>query len=416
MKLFFYKIVIVVYLLAIAGSLNAQFSSDTPKADSIKSVLDRIYNYLDEVTQPGLLDRQSNEVITDLNKIDTNTIVKPGDFRLAGYEWGVVYSGMLLAGTVTKDKKYTDYVIKRLQFIAGLFPFCIDVLQKYPKSSNALRYIVAPHSLDDAGPLCMSMIKAERKKLVTTLRPIIDNYIKYINTGQFRLKDGTLARNQPQPNTLWLDDMFMGVPALAQMGALTGEKKYFDEAVKQVKQFSDRLFIKEKGIYKHGWTEDMKEHPALYWARANGWALLAMVELLDVLPTGHPGREAILELLEMHCKGLASYQSAQGSWHQLLDHDDSFLETSATAIYTYCMAHAVGKGWLDARTYIPVAIHGWNAIAAKVNNKGQVEGTCVGTGVAYDAAYYYNRPVNVTAPHGYGTVLLAGAAVMAFLK
>jgi len=50
---------------------------------------------------------------------------------------------------------------------------------------------------------------------------------------EHRLKDGSLARNRPQPKTLWVDDLFMGVPALAQMGKLTGEKKYYDEAAKQ---------------------------------------------------------------------------------------------------------------------------------------------------------------------------------------
>ena len=52
---------------------------------------------------------------------------------------------------------------------------------------------------------------------------MIDNYIDYIMTKEFRLPDGTLARNRPQPNTLWLDDLYMSVPALAQMGKLTGD-------------------------------------------------------------------------------------------------------------------------------------------------------------------------------------------------
>src|SRR4029077_10766476 len=102
------------------------------------------------------------------------------------------------------------------------------------------------------------------------------------------LPDGTLARNRPQPNTLWLDDMFMGVPAIAQMGKLSGEKKYYDEAAKQVLSFAQKMFNKEKGIYMHGWVEGMTEHPEFHWARANGWAFMAEAELLDVLPDDHP--------------------------------------------------------------------------------------------------------------------------------
>jgi len=45
-----------------------------------------------------------------------------------------------------------------------------------------------------------------------------------------------------------------------------------------------------------------------------------------------------------------------------------------------------------------------------------VEGTCVGTGMGFDPAFYYFRPVNVYAAHGYGPVLLAGAEMIALLR
>ena len=41
-----------------------------------------------------------------------------------------------------------------------------------------------------------------------------------------------------------------------------------------------------------------------------------------------------------------------------------------------------------------------------------MEGTCVGTGMAFDPAFYYHRPVNVYAAHGYGPVMLAGSEVL----
>ena len=71
------------------------------------------------------------------------------------------------------------------------------------------------------------------------------------------------------------------------------------------------------------------------------------------------------------------------------------METSATAIYVYCIAHAINKGWLDAVVYCPVAQLGWNAVSTQINESGQIEGTCVGTGMAFDPAFYYYRPVNV---------------------
>lgn len=387
-----------------------------PTAESIKKVLDRIYSYLDAATPVQIENRRTAEAVTDFSKVDSNTIFRPGDFRLTSYEWGVTYSGMLEAGDAMADKKYTDYTVKRLQFISGIVPHFKTLYDKNPGATNALRSVINPHALDDAGAICAAMIKAQRSTTIFNLRPIIDNFINYISTKEFRLPDGTLARNRPHPNTIWLDDLYMSVPALAQMGKLTGDRKYYDDAVKQILQFSNRMFNKEKGLYMHGWVQAMATHPEFRWARANGWAIMAKVELLDVLPEDHPGRPAILELLKAHVKGLTAYQSGSGFWHQLLDRNDTYLETSATAIYTYCLARAINKGWIDAVAYGPMVTLAWNAITTKVNVQGQVEGTCVGTGMGFEPAFYYYRPVNVYAAHGYGPVLLAGAEVMRLVK
>ncbi|MGC4104350.1 glycoside hydrolase family 88/105 protein [Ferruginibacter sp.] len=379
--------------------------------EEIKKVMDRVFGYLDAVTPAQMINKKTNEPVTDIAKIDSNTVLQQGDFRITSYEWGVTYCGMLWAAEATGDKKYTGYVKDRLDFLAKWIPAVkkLKAAGGYNGEGYPLHQPVDPRALDDAGAMCAAMIKATRAGVSNNLRPQIDVYSDWVANKQYRLADGTLARVRPQKNTLWLDDMYMGIPTLAQMGKLTGDKKYFDDAVKQVKQFSDRMFIKEKGVYMHGWVESMETHPEFKWARANAWALMSMVELLDVLPADHPGRPQVIQQLKAHVKGLAGYQSGSGFWHQLLDREDSYLETSATAIYCYCIAHACNNGWLDPVAYAPMSMLAWNAVATKVNDKGQVEGTCVGTGMAFDPAFYYHRPVNVFAAHGYGPVLLAGA-------
>ncbi len=386
------------------------------RSEDIIAVLDRLQIYLDASTPAGIIDSKTKVEITDKTKLTASAVFEPGVFRLISYEWGVTYGAMLLAGEVTHDSKFTDYTIKRMNLIADV--------SKYFKASNPteqtfgspVRSVLDPHALDDAGSMCAAMIKTLNSGKNQDLRPLIDNYIDFISSKQFRLQDGTLARNRPLPNTLWLDDLYMSVPALAQMGKLTGDKKYFDDANRQIIQFSQRMFNKSKGLYMHGWILDMSSHPEFYWARCNGWALLAMTELLDVLPSGYPLRKEILEQYRSHVNGIVSYQSGTGLWHQLIDRNDSYLETSATAIFTYCIAHGINKGWIDARAFGPAVILGWNAVQTRVNELGQVEGTCVGTGMAFDPAFYYYRPVNVAAAHGYGPVILAGAEMLKLMK
>lgn len=384
--------------------------SAMPK-EEIKNVVDKVFNYISSVTPAQMINKETGSQVNDVAEANGNTVLEHGDFSITSYEWGVTYSALLSAAKIFNEKRYNNYVKDRFTFIAKWAPNIKKLKENgaYAGNNYPLRQPIDPMALDDAGAMCAAMIKATDEGINSDLRPQINTYINWVEKKQYRLPDGTLARNRPQKNTLWLDDLFMGVPALAQMGKLTGDKKYFDDAIRQVKSYSKRMFNKEDNIYMHGWVAIMDTHPEFHWARANGWALLAMSELLDVLPGNYPGRKDVMAQFKLLIKGLASYQSGNGMWHQLLDKNDSYFETSATAIYAYCIAHACNNGWINPTTYAPMAMLAWNAVTTKINEKGQVEGTCVGTGMAFDPVFYYYRPTNVFAAHGYGPVILAGA-------
>ena len=384
----------------------------------VKKDIDKVLRYLEKNTPARVVDKSSGKHITDYAQMDENSQLERGAFRLASYEWGVTYSAMLSAAEITGDNAYSKYVYDRLGFLAEVAPYFRNVYLKYGTTDTQMLQILEPHALDDAGAVCAAMLKAQMKNKELNLDSLIDNYFNFIMYKEYRLADGTFARNRPYHNTLWLDDMFMGIPAVALMGKYASDNngKYFQESVRQVLQFADRMFVEEKGLFRHGWVEAMSDHPAFHWGRANGWAILTMCEVLDVLPEDYPGRDKILELLRSHVRALASCQSKDGFWHQLLDRNDSYTETSATAIFVYCMAHAINEGWIDAMSYGPVVQLGWHAVSSAINSYGQVEGTCVGTGMGFDPAFYYYRPVNVFAAHGYGPVIWAGAEMIKLLK
>ncbi len=383
-----------------------------PQSDEVKQVMSRILQYIDQETPAVLVDKVTGKEVTNLKDVTERTQLKQGGFRLTSYEWGVTYSAVLDAYQATGDEVYREYVSKRHKLLADIFPIYKRLHGQKKKIDGNIRRVVDPHALDDAGAVCASMIKAQLLDNSLPLRPLIDNYIDYIMNKEYRLSDGTFARLRPQKNTLWLDDMFMGVPAVAYMGKLTGNSKYYDEAARQVVQFAQRMWVPEKNLFRHGWVEAMEPHPAFHWGRANGWAILTMCEVLDVLPENHPQRQQILDLLKKHATGLAALQHQDGFWHQLLDRQDTYLETSATAIYAYCLAHAVNQGWIDAKAFAPVAMLAWHAVASSINQQGQVENVCVGTGMGFDAAFYAYRPVHVMAAHGYGPALWAGAEML----
>ena len=387
-----------------------------PAEASVTASLEKILAYLEANTPMAVLDGRTGKPLSDIGQIDSLSRLQQGKFRLSCYEWGVTYAAMLKAGAVTGNRRFTDYTLDRLGFLAATASaFQPFVGQGILRRDGQMRQVMNPKALDDCGAMCAAMIQASSEMAPGTLDACILNYMEWIMDKQYRLPDGHLARIRPYRNSVWLDDMFMSIPAIARMGAFTGEQKYFDEACRQYRLFTEKMFVAETGLFRHGWVESMPYHPSVYWGRANGWAILTTVELLDVLPGDHFYRPAVLSTLRAHAEALLACQSGEGFWHQLLDRSDSYLETSATAIYCYALAKAVNEGWLDAQTFGPATLLAWNAVSTKITDEGHVEGTCVGTGMAFDPAFYYYRPALDSAAHGYGTTLLAGAEVIRLL-
>lgn len=384
----------------------------------IEAVMGRIVDYLETASPVIVTNTDTKETVADFSKpLPPRVELGRGPFAIISYEWGVTYAGMIHAAGATGDARYTRFAARRLEAIAALSKHFSALPADQRPTRYPLRSVVSPRTLDDSGAMAAAMIKAVRTKTTgADLRPIIDRYLAHISKNQKRLADGTLARDRPMPDSLWLDDLYMSVPALAQMGKLTGDTAYFDDAAKQIIQFHKHMYVPEKKLFMHGWVAGMSEHPAYHWGRANGWAILATVELLEVLPETHPRRPAILAILRDHARGLAATQGINGLWHQLLDRPETYEETSASAMFVYGFARAINRGWLDPLVYGPVASIGWNAVAKQVNARGQVENVCVGTGMGFDPVFYAYRNVSPYAAHGYGPVLLAGAEMIALRK
>lgn len=375
-----------------------------PIEADVKACIDRVLTYLESTMPAEAKDNRLHQ----------------GSFRLTSYEAGVLYNAAWEAAQRTSDTRYKQFVTDRLGLIAQLAPITVERMKKDKNFDPQMRLVANPQALDDAGAMCAAFIRMQLsendKKKKEANRLVIERYINHVMNKQYRLADGTLARTRPHYNTVWLDDMYMGIPCLAWYGKLTGDTKYYDEAVRQVRLFKERMWVPEKKLFRHGWVEEMNPHPCFPWGRANGWALLTLCEVLDALPTNYAGRTEVLDLLRQHVEGLCAVQDKTGFWHQLLDRNDTYLETSATAIYAYCMAHALCEGWIDAITYGAQTQQAWQAVQTKVNQKGQVEGTCVGSGMGFDVAFYSYRPVHPMAAHGYGAVIWAGGEIIRMLR
>lgn len=269
--------------------------------------------------------------------------------------------------------------------------------------------------LDDCGAMGASVLAVNAIDEQDRYEEYLNRAADYIMNKEKRLSDGTFCRNVPFAMAVWGDDLYMSVPFLARMGVATGDVKYFNEAAKQVFLFNKHLWNEQKQLYYHAWYDDIQENGVALWGRCNGWVAMAQVELLDKIPADHPQKQELIQLLNRQIIGLSRYQDVSGLWHQLLDKENTFLETSATAIFTYAIAKAINEGWLDSR-YAYVATQAWEGVVSKIREDGQVEGICAGTGVSTANNYYATRPTPLNDIHGLGAILLAGTEMIKLYK
>ena len=357
------------------------------------------------------VDKKSGEVYLSTSEIPVDAEVRLdcqyNDWR---YWNGVLNLGMIEAGESLRDTAYANFPVRNIRFAFDNYQYFKKNYKGEQKWDYPFAQRLTMEELDDCGAMGASLIEVYRRDPQIRYRAYIDSAAVFISSNEYRLDDSTLVRAYPLKWTIWADDLYMSVVFLSRMGELTGDRRYFDDAARQVIHFHKRLFDPSKGLMAHCWYSDADRQGVAFWGRANGWAMMAQVNLLDRLPKNHPMRDTLITLLRRHILGIARWQGSEGLWHQLLDKEDSYLETSCSAMFVYAIARSVNEGYLEKR-YASIAQRGWEGVASKILPDGEIEGVCVGTGVNDDLVFYYHRPAPTNDPHGTGAVLLAGVEV-----
>lgn len=345
----------------------------------------------------------------------TQDIQVASEYNEWHYTNGVLNMALLELADKTGDKKYQDYVFKNMDFV-----FDKDNLGFFEKQYKeafenggwrAIRnlswhMIFRNKRLDDNGPMGASLIELVMRRPTPVFMNYVNTTAEHLLYAEPRLEDGTIARIWPHENTIWADDLFMGISFLCRMGKMTGDVRYFDDAANQVLNYHKYLWDDRREIYYHCYHTDVKEHGVAHWSRANGWMLMAQADLLTMMPENHPKREAVIENFNRQVKGVLQYQGKNGLWHQVLNKTDSYEEITGTAMFVFGIARGVREGWIN-KDYIYAAEQGLKGMMTKMTDRGDVTAICVGTGIMPSLTFYYNRKTQENAPMGEGPVLRA---------
>jgi len=344
------------------------------------------------------------------------------------YQWNYHNGGVAWAmqqlTELTKEEKYNQWAVNFCDYQMEGMPFVhyqVNDLKAF-KSANALviNSTLLDFTLAPSLPLIYRLRTEPDFKNKEIYQSYIDNMIHYARYDQIRSEGMTnYTRNTPEEFTVWVDDMFMGVPFLMQAGLYTDSpelrKILFDDAANQILDFNKHVWDKDAKLYMHANYTSRPEIKLPHWSRANGWAIWAMSDVLTYLPKNHPKYNLILKQYVTFVKELVKYQDKSGFWHNVIERSDSPAEVSGTAIFTMAMARGIRYGWLDRKIYTPVVLKGWEAIASEIEDDGTVHKICIGTMCSEDVEYYVNRPFYDDDTHGSFAVIFAGIEVQKML-
>jgi rhamnogalacturonyl hydrolase YesR len=405
------KEIYALIMVALSTPIMSQSISKQEVINNIKIVADNVIKN----TTYLYYDQETGSLISDIQKYGYNESVVPQNgYNAWTYFTGVLQISLNELGKMTQEPKYKIFSSKNFEFFFKDYQYLKDYYVRLDQSrsrwKNPLSRVIDIIELDDCGVMGASLIELYRYDK----KPVYEEFLRraenHIMKKQMRLADGTFARENPEHGTVWGDDLYMSVPFLARMGELTGNKVYFEEAVKQVILFNQHLYNEKVGLFWHCYYDDLKINGGTYWGRCNGWIMMATADLLRFLPSDHPQRGIITSLLFRQILNIAQYQSQSGLWHQILNKEDSYLETSCSAMFAYSIALAVNQGWINQR-YKIIALNAWDGIKAQITKEGAITNICVGTGISDGVKYYYDRPTPYNDIHGLGAVILAGVEV-----
>src|SRR5262245_41801332 len=202
---------------------------------------------------------------------------------------------------------------------------------------------------------------------------------------------------------IWVDCMELDGPFLAQLGRLLGKEEYFARAAEEITAYARCLQDEATGLFFHGWEESCGRNGQL-WARGNGWALMGLVETLKLLPRAEPRRQELLERLQSQCRGLHQLQDKVGLWHTVIDHSDTYLESTLAVMAAYAMREAFNAELLSEREFGDMERRARSAAMRLISDNGALELVSDATPVG-ELKMYATRPFGVF-PWGQGPLLL----------
>ena len=235
------------------------------------------------------------------------------------------------------------------------------------------------------------------------------------NDVQKKMLGGWFHKSTEYTDQMWCDGQYMGPALLAQIIMHNNNNKNisdndWDIVAKQFNITWEQLYDSTTGLLYHGFTANPGDNASKYWTgitkggktyrsasfwgRANAWYFLALVDVLEAMPTDNTNYNTLKGYLTTLAAGIKNKQDeTTGCWYQVLDKTPAsltgnYLEASCSSIFTAAYLKAIRLGLLDKTTYEAVAKKAYEGLVNQFmvydntdNNTIQLVKSCTSAGL-----------------------------------
>lgn len=324
------------------------------------------------------------------------------DQMLWHYEHGLVLQSIYAAGKECSEPSFASWVQTMYD-------------TKIAQDGSILSYKHDEFNLDQINPgkhlfdLYKDTGEEKYRKALDVLRDQLRNHPRTKSRGFWHKKI--------YPYQMWLDGIYMQGPFYARYASQFGPEEDFDDIVRQIVLAESHTKDKKTGLLYHAWDESHKQlwaNPKTgcsshFWGRAMGWFCMAVLDVLDWIPdtpqqANH--RNTLIAIVQSLAQPVISVQDIKsGLWYQVLDMPNrahNYLETSASAMFTYFLFKAVRCGYIPSSTelgkkMLVSACEGYRGLMSRVREddegKLHLSGICSVAGLGgnpyRDGSYEY---------------------------
>ena len=259
--------------------------------------------------------------------------------------------GMAIDKLGSIDEKYSSYLQSYIDFFVD-------------SSGHVAKYDPAEFNLDRIN-FAKNLITLYKRTGEQKYLDAIQLFVKQVEQ-QPKTQSGGFWHKEIYPEQMWLDGTYMALPFIAQYAKEFNRPEWFDLAAFQLILIYRNTLDTASGLLYHAWDESRNQRwcdpetgqSKVFWGRAMGWYIMALVDVLDYLPENHPQHLETITILNNVSKALSAVRDKEsGVWYQVLDKGGmagNYLEGSCTAMFIYAFAKGVHQGYLPDQ-YLKIA-------------------------------------------------------------